>query len=150
MTLAFGYNDGLVPGVHAAWGARLIVTQTGSVDMLGDRQDTYGDDDRVAALHEWLNRDVQFNPPAHNGYGVDMGQSPLRVALANIGAALREGHLDTRTARPFIAHQDSDGAILANTKASAGYCYVAAYRYADLPEGLGTLGLDKVIEGGGF
>lgn len=125
--LTFGYNYGLVPGTKAAWGARWIVTQDGGVDQVFDRQDGFGEKDRFLALLAWLN----------DGAGTAARQTASRM--------LSEGVISTRQAWPVILYQDRQGAVIANTHGSAGYMYVAAYRYDDLPEDLASKGLDLVL-----
>lgn len=125
--LGFGYNDGLVDGLRAAWGARWIVTQDGGVDFVWDRQDNFGDKGRIDKLLAWLNE------RALNGARTSASQ--MLVARA----------LNTREARPAVLYQDREGAIVGNTNASAGYLYVAAYRYEDLPEGHPTRGLEQIF-----
>ena len=125
--LAFGYNNGLVPGVQAAWGARWIVTQYGGVDQVFDRQDGFGPKDRFLALLDWLNK----------GAG--------KAARDTASRMLADGNISTREAWPVILYQDREGAVIGNTNGSAGYMYVAAYRYDDLPEDLKSKGLDLVL-----
>jgi hypothetical protein len=125
--LAFGYNYGLVPGVQAAWGARWIVTQDGGVDQVFDRQDGFGDKDRFMALLDWLN----------GGAG--------KAARDNASRMLADRVISTRQSWPVVLYQDREGAVIGNTHGSAGYMYVAAYRYDDLPEGLESKGLELVL-----
>lgn len=144
-TLGFGYNAGLLDGVKAAYGCRAIVTQDGSVDVVPDRTDTFGDKDRVKALLTWLDDEITDYPTGVSEKSAIGTTTPYKKALANASGMLKRGLLKTREARPVVLYQDGSGAIVANTNASAGYLYVAAYRYADLPDGCTTRGLDKVL-----
>lgn len=121
--LSFGYGDGLVPELRAAWGARLIVNQSGMVDLLWDRQDTFGEDTNVKA---WLNGGA------------------LKECIENIRRLLIEGTLSGREERPFVLHSDRTGAIVGNTNASAGYLYIAAWMFDDLPDGHPTRGFERI------
>ncbi len=107
-TLEFGYRPGLPAGRTVAWGARLIVTQSGDVDLVHDRQDAIGPDEPRARLVAHLNA---LNPG-------------LRQLISNL---LRSGAMHTRVAQEFAVHEDDVVLIKANTNASAGYCYVVAY-----------------------
>jgi hypothetical protein len=108
---------GIVPAAAlAAWGARLIVTQQGDVDFVADRQGTDGGE-HSAELLDILNRT----------YGVNR----LRQ---DIGDLLRNGSMQTRTARDFTLHSDTRLEVHANTNASVGYCYVTAWLKPD-PDG---------------
>lgn len=128
--LTYGYNEGLVPGTRAAWGARAIVTQDGTVDLVWNRQSELSDDpDRNLALHTWL----------------DGGTSPLHHALRLAEKLLNEGVLQIRIAEGHVLYSDREGAILANTNGSGGYLYLVAYRFADLPEGHATRGFETVM-----
>jgi hypothetical protein len=107
-TLEFGYRRGLPAGRTVAWGARLIVTQAGDVDLIHDRQDAIGAEEPLDRLLAHLN-------------GLDTGLRQLIAAL------LRSGDMQTRVAQELVVHQDDVIVIKANTNASAGYCYVVAY-----------------------
>jgi hypothetical protein len=109
--LQFGYNRGLPPGRTVAWGARLIVTQSGSVDLVHDRQAAIGADEPLARLLAHLN-----------------GLDPYFTE--RISRLLRDGAMQTRTAEELTVHTDDVVVIVANTNASYGYCYVVAY-FAD-------------------
>jgi hypothetical protein len=108
MALQFGYNRGLPPGRTVAWGARLIVTQSGGVDMLHDRQGAIGPDEPRRRLVDHLNT-------------LDPG------FLDRISRLLRDGAMRTGTAEDFVVHSDKVVIVRANTNASCGYCYVVAY-----------------------
>lgn len=107
MRLRFGYR---VPdGVTAAWGARLIVTQDGDVDLVYDRQDAVGPDAERRALVDYLNGTV-------NG--------EWKGALS---ALLSHGVVNTRRAKEVIVYDDDRMRIEGNSNASGGYFYVVAY-----------------------
>jgi hypothetical protein len=94
----------------AAWGARLIVTQGGDVDFVGDRQGADGPQEAKDRLFQVLNATLD---PAR-----------LRNLLADM---LAEGWMSTREREDFILHMDDELVVHANTNASAGYCYVTAW-----------------------
>lgn len=107
-TVPFGL-DAIVPTTaHTAWGARLIVTQNGYVDFVGDRQGCAGED-RDAFLRI-LNEEM-----------------PLRTMVDIVETLLRNGEMQTREARDFVLHNSDRLEAHANTNASAGYCYVTAW-----------------------
>jgi hypothetical protein len=95
--------------VSAAWGARLIVDQTGFTDFVHDRQGAFGDESEMAALFAWLN----------------MGSFDSAREKASV--LLRRREMDTRGEREFVLYEDDKGKIVGNTNASAGYLYVAAW-----------------------
>ena len=108
MRLQFGYHRGLPADRTVAWGARLIVTQGGDVDLLHDRQDVIGDQESRRRLLDHLN-------------ALDPG---LRQLIRNL---LRSGVMQTRRADELVVHEDDVVTVRANTNASAGYCYVVAF-----------------------
>ena len=108
MRLQFGYHRGLPADRTVAWGARLIVTQGGDVDLLHDRQDVIGDQEPRRRLLDHLN-------------ALDPG---LRQLIRNL---LRSGAMHTRRAAELVVHEDDVVTVRANILASAGYCYVVAY-----------------------
>jgi len=107
-TVPYGL-DAIVPNAaETAWGARLIVTQDGSVDFVQDRQGCAGEN----------------RPALLSALNAEMPMGRLRAA---IGDLLRSGEMQTREARDFVLHQSNELEIHANTNASAGYCYVTAW-----------------------
>jgi hypothetical protein len=134
--LGFGWGRGLVPGIKAAWGARWIVTQNGGVDMLHDRQDAEGDPDLLRRTLDWL------NSPLPSTYEE---KTVLRRAQAVASEGLRNMVINTREAGGVVLHQDDKGAVIANTNASHGYLYVAAFLFDSLPDGHPTLGLEIAL-----
>lgn len=114
LLLRFGLNDVWPeegPGKPvAAYGCRLIVRQDGDVDFVPDRQDADGPDVPRKLLLELLMR--RF--------------APSRMKEA-VGWLLRYGHMSTRAEEWFVLHMDDELTVVANTNASAGYCYVTAW-----------------------
>jgi hypothetical protein len=128
--LSFGYNQGLPTGVAAAWGARLIATQDGGLDFLGNRQSFYdgpdGDQSKGDAVGQWINGTTEETTNALDG-------APFKIALETARDLLKSGRMSTREAQEFRLYEDETGVIVANTNASAGYLYVAAWLKADAP-----------------
>lgn len=94
----------------AAWGARLIVTQDGDTDLLGDRQGGSG-------------------PEADDLYDLLDKRFPLPVLRRAVSDLLASYEMRTREAEDFILYLDDRLVVHANTNASAGYCYVTAWLY---------------------
>lgn len=119
MNLGFGYGRGVPDDVHTAWGARLIVTQDGTTDFLHDRQDLVARDDATKdELIEFL-----------NGGGI----AAVRHWIEGL---LRDYTMKTREEEEFRCDEFIGGATaVANTNASAGYCYVAVWldKHAEVP-----------------
>lgn len=107
-TVPYGVDNIVPTTAEAAWGARLIVTQDGSVDFLNDRQGCAGEN----------------RPGLLAVLNAEMPMGRLRAA---IGDLLRSGKMLTREARDIVIHQSNELEIHANTNASAGYCYVTAW-----------------------
>jgi hypothetical protein len=107
-TLPYGLNQVVPAESRSAWGARLIVTQDGWVDFVADRQGAAGED-----------RDTFLTM-------MDT-QLPLGAMLDSIRELLRSGEMDTRVDKDFVIFQSDEIEVHANTNASAGYCYVAAF-----------------------
>lgn len=109
MNLGFGYGRGVPDDVHTAWGARLIVTQDGTTDLLPDRQDLVARDDTAKdALVAALN---------------DGGIRDIRIWIEGL---LRSYTMKTREEEEFRA-EFGGLRVVANTNASAGYCYIAVW-----------------------
>ncbi len=111
--LRYGYSQGIPAGVTAAWGARAIVNTDGTVDLVHDRQDAYGDSTAVVALLERLNAGINA------------------AWIAKARDLLRSGEMSTRQAEQFVLYRDAQVSVLGNTNASAGYLYVVAYPTTD-------------------
>ncbi len=107
--LRFGYNAGLPAGTVTAWGARAIVNQDGTVDLVSDRQSSMGDEAAVVALLAKLNAGIN------------------RAWIARAKELLRSGEMSPRVAGEFVLYSDEHVSVLGNTNASHGYLYVAAY-----------------------
>lgn len=120
LPLGYGARQYLAPGLKAAWGARLIVTEGGVVDLVGDRQDLAGD---YQPLMAWL-----------NGGAIKAAREALRERLIR-------GEVHTREAAAVIVFEDEQGMVVGNTNGSGGYFYAAAWLFNDAPDGRG----DSVI-----
>jgi hypothetical protein len=108
-SLRFGYNAGLpTPRPAAYWGARLIAPS----DLLWDRVDMIGSDEQRGKLAAWLD-------PGPDGGAIGRMKDWLD-GLADAGR-LRG---DSREEHWL---EDGRGVIVANTNASYGYVYVAAW-----------------------
>lgn len=112
MTLAWGYNPGLPPGVRAAWGARLIWPD----QLLWDRQDLVADDDaEKKALLRWLN-----GPEGQEG-----AVSKMRFMMHDQPVRDRLGGPAGEQATEL--YRDDVGVIVGSARGSHGYLYVAAW-----------------------
>jgi len=111
LKLGFGYDAGLPDGVSAAFGARLIVTEDGTVDLVPDR---------VSVEVEDGGSKEQFLDLLNDRY-------PLPKLKADIADALRNRALDTR-GDAEITVRVLDLTMKANCRSSGGYCYIAIYR----------------------
>jgi len=109
--LTYGLSEAIPEGAKAAWGARFIVTQDGHVDLPPDRQGLSGDADERIALLEAM-----------------QAASPLTDLMGRIRGMLTTGILNTRVAGRVLIYTDENIRIVGDTKASAGYLYVAAFR----------------------
>lgn len=107
-TVPYGLDHIVPTTAETAWGARMIITQDGSVDFVQDRQGAAGEN--RAALFSALQAEM-----------------PMARLRAAIGDLLCAGEMQTREARDFVLHESSELEIHANTNASAGYCYVTAW-----------------------
>lgn len=109
MKLAFGATQLVPDDAPAAWGARLIVTRSGDVDMLHDRQSADGDDASVSKLLGLLNGGVN-----------KMWMARLREQLVDRIVRVDE-------ACDVTLYEDDAIAVRGNSNASYGYFYVAAW-----------------------
>lgn len=106
--LEWGLTGAVPAGSTAAWGARLIVTQDGYVDLVPDRMGAVGQDkDTFLAL-----LDEAF---------------PVTRLRRDIAGLLAGGEMDTRQGKEFVLYRDERLEVHADTNGSAGYCYVAAW-----------------------
>lgn len=104
----FGLDQAIPPTARTAWGARLIVDQTGYVDFVPDRQSSAGEDRQAFLV-------------------LLAAQFPTDALHRAISELLSSGQMSTRTAKDFTLYQSDDLQVVANTNGSAGYCYVAAW-----------------------
>jgi len=115
MNLPYGLSEAVPPTADVAWGARFIVGQDGHVDLPPDRQGTAGDGDRKGLL-DAMQAALPFGD--------------LRTLISGM---LTSGILDTRSEGRRLIFTNEDITIVGDTKASAGYLYVAAYRTSPVP-----------------
>lgn len=94
-------------GSPTAWGCRLIVSQDGYVDFVGDRQGAAGED--RFAFFDVLEAEI-----------------PVPTLRDKVGQLLRSGQMDTRKGQHFVIHTSDKLRVHANTNGSGGYCYVIA------------------------
>lgn len=135
LTLQYGANQYVIPGLRAAWGCRLIVRQDGDVDFVPDRQSGAVLDPDNADHQRLLDATMEWvRTGAADG------------AFKNISKCLREGVMQTRERQGVWVFEDEHGIVLANTNASAGYCYVVGWIFDALPVGHRTKGADLLVE----
>lgn len=108
--LAFGLRDAVPDTATAAWGGRFIVTMDGHVDLPYDRSSAVGDDEARKALLDKLRSTF-----------------PSEMLFKVIRSKLLARELDTRVERDVVLFDDNGIKVVANTHASAGYLYVAAW-----------------------
>lgn len=135
LSLEYGANQYVIPGLRAAWGCRLIVRQDGYVDFVPDRQ--------AGAV-------LDSDNPEHKAL-LDATMQWVRDGAADgafktISECLRKGVMDTRKRAGVWVFEDPRGIMLANTNASAGYCYVVGWIFDALPEGHTTKGAELLVE----
>lgn len=110
--LAFGLNEAVPADADVAWGARLIITMDGHVDLPPDRQSVAGT--------EGTPRDVFLD------------QLQSAFAKAALFTKVREmifaREIDTRVAGQVTIFEGGGFKVVGDTKASAGYLYVAAFQ----------------------
>jgi hypothetical protein len=107
--LGFGLSAAVPENAPAAWGARLIVTQSGDVDLVPDRQSMIGPEIEQKRLAEHLNAGA------------------LKMIKEQIGAYLKGYRMLTREGEEIEVYSDDLIVARANTNGSCGYCYVAAW-----------------------
>lgn len=112
---SFGYSRGLPASFDRerdfAWGARLIVTPIGRVDLLWDRTSNLG-----AAGH-----------PAKDCLRIFFENGGWESVKAGIKLQFDEGNLDYRNDKEAVVYRDDYWEVKANCQSSHGYCYVAMY-----------------------
>lgn len=105
--LGWGARDLVPEEAKAAWGARLIITQSGDVDIVHDRQDVVGvSDDAKTNLLSQLNA------------------SSWRENLSNM---LKSYQVSTREEAEVVVYENDWIAVKGNSNGSAGYFYIAAW-----------------------
>lgn len=108
MGLAFGYE--IPEGTEVAWGARLIVTQNGGVDLPPGRSSMIGSSEQVASFAVALTNLL-----------------PANMLMKVISSKLRSGEINTREGREVVIIEDEGIRIVGSSRGSAGYFYVSAY-----------------------
>ena len=104
--LQWGLAGAVPPDATGAWGCRAIVTQDGHVNLVPDRTGQQGS----TLIYHLL--DTQFPP------------TQLTESLARL---LRSAKMSTRRQEQFELYKSASLTVAADTLASAGYCYVAAW-----------------------
>lgn len=105
-TLRWGLHSAVPPDATGAWGCRAIVTQDGYIDLVPDRIDQQG----ATFICQLL--DVQF---------------PIPELTGTLRGLLRSGQMSTRQRQQFELYKSATITVAADTRGSAGYCYVAAW-----------------------
>lgn len=113
LTLGWGYRiHGLPATARAAFGARMIVRQSGSADFVPDRQTLVGrtEQDRLT-------------------FADTLDAGLLRAIRGRIEVLLSEWTMRTDRGEPFVLWQDDETGItaVADTNGSYGYCYLAVF-----------------------
>ena len=112
VSIQYGAVYGLPENTTAAWGARMIVKQSGMVDVVPDRTDIDGATDEARrALRDALNGGI------------------LRDFVEDVSALLKRYTMRTDRGEPFV-WQHGDVTLYADTNGSYGYLYVAAFTTA--------------------
>lgn len=106
MVLGWGLTEVVPADARGVWSARLIVDQEGLVDFLHDRQSFIGSPDVLSSLME---------------------DAPLNEILDTIRDLLKSRLMRIHEHEYFVIAQTHKVTVIANTKASAGYCHVAAW-----------------------
>jgi hypothetical protein len=100
----------LVPAeAPAAWGARLIVMQSGDVDMVGNRQHAIGSEQDIDKLLGHLNGGAN------------------KVWMAKLGDMLRAREVRVDVGAEVVVYEDDLVKVAGNSNGSHGYFYVAAW-----------------------
>jgi hypothetical protein len=110
--LQWGLADAVPPDATGAWGCRAIVTQDGYVDLVPDRTGQQG----TELIFHLL--DTQF---------------PITRLTESLAALLRSGRMSTRRRERFELYKSATLTVAADTLASAGYCYLAAWTTTRVP-----------------
>lgn len=123
---AWGLAYVVPPDAIAAWGARLIVTQDGDVDMLPDRQ---GSDGGPHANSLFQALDDRFPASRMTGLVSELLRGDFyRTDVPGVTLFIQ---MSTREGEDFVLYLDERLVVHANTNGSAGYCYVTAWLYPE-------------------
>jgi hypothetical protein len=112
--LQWGLADAVPPDATGAWGCRAIVTQDGHIDLVPDRAGQQG----TTLIYHLL--DTQF---------------PIIRLTGDLARLLRSGQMSTRRREQFELYKSATLTVAADTLASAGYCYIAAWTTVPAPDG---------------
>ena len=113
MTLPYGLHEAVPTGAKAAWGARFIISMSGHVDLPPDRQGFMGDQADRETLNEAMN-----------------AACGLQDLMRSIKDAIKDGRIMLTVANRVTLFSDETITVVADSKASSGYLYVAAFRTA--------------------
>jgi len=111
--LKWGLASAVPDHATSAWGARAIVDQLGHVDL-----SVPGRTDRAGSTRIFDLLDEQF---------------PADVMISTVRQLLQSGDLDTRRGRFTVLYEkfdEPDLHVVADTRGSGGYLYVAAWTRA--------------------
>jgi hypothetical protein len=104
--LQWGLAGAVPADATSAWGCRAIVTQDGYVDVVPDRIGQQG----TTLIYHLL--DTQF---------------PMPELTGSLRRLLSSGQMSTRRRKQLELYKSAALTVVADTLASAGYCYVAAW-----------------------
>ena len=108
MTLQYGAQWLVPDDAPAAWGARIIVSQDGLVDIVWDRTDLEGP------------RKKDLVNKLESNFPMDMLRQVIRSKLL-------AGEITTNGAIDLVLFEDDELCVAGNTNGSCGYFYVAAW-----------------------
>ena len=117
LKLAHGADRYLLPGLKAAWGASLDVTQAGVVTLRAGCHATAGDPALLGELKWWLEHYA------------------LARMYTTIGTCLLYGALDVTVYAPMWVYDDRFGLVVGFMDEEAGHFEVAAWLVSALPRG---------------
>ncbi len=103
MNLNYGLRDVIPDDATGAFGARLIVTQDGHVDLVRDRIDFHGDTTKLDLLVPW------------------------GILRSIIESKLKSYEIDTRLSQQVTLFDEMGVTFVCNSNASAGYLYVSGW-----------------------
>jgi hypothetical protein len=108
--LAWGLTNAVPGTATSAWGARSIIDQLGHVDL-----SVPGRTDRAGSTAIFDRLEAEF---------------PASALIAKLRGMLLSGEMDTRRGQLFTLYESPTLTVAADTKGSAGYCYIAAWTEA--------------------